>query len=250
MRFHHPLALNPLARYFVGMKLPTLVSGRLIKRYKRFLADVTLDTGEVVTAHCANSGSMMGLKNEGARVWLSVSDNPKRKLKYSWELVEANGVLVGINTSYPNALVEEAILGGTITELAGYETLRREVKYGKNSRIDILLEDDNRPKAYIEVKNVTLVREPGLAEFPDAVTARGAKHLSELADMVDEGHRAVMVYLVQYPGCERFKLARDIDPAYGEAFDEARKRGVEAVAYLCDISPQQIKPVRAIPIEE
>lgn len=232
------------------MKLPDLVSGRLIKRYKRFLADVTLDTGEVVTAHCANSGSMMGLKDEGARVFLSISDNPKRKLKYSWQLVEANGVLVGVNTGYPNALVEDAILDGTITELAGYETLRREVKYGKNSRIDILLEDANRPKAYVEVKNVTLVREPGLAEFPDAVTARGAKHLAELADMVDEGHRAVMVYLVQYPGCGRFSLCRDIDPAYGAAFDEARKRGVEAVAYLCDISPEEIKPVRAIPIEE
>lgn len=244
------LAPISFARYFEGMKLPSLVSGRLIKRYKRFLADVTLDTGEVVTAHCANSGSMMGLKDEGARVWLSVSDNPKRKLKYSWELVEANGVLVGVNTGYPNAIVEEAILDGTISELSGYETLRREVKYGKNSRIDILLEDDARPKAYVEVKNVTLMREPGLAEFPDAVTARGAKHLSELADMVDEGHRAVMVYLVQYPSSGRFRLSRDIDPAYGEAFDAARKRGVEALAYLCDISQDEIKPVRAIPIEE
>lgn len=231
------------------MKLPTLVCGRLIKRYKRFLADVELESGEVVTAHCANSGSMLGLKEEGNRVWLSVSDNPARKLKYSWELVEVAGVPVGINTSLPNRLVEEAILDGTIAELSGYETLRREVKYGKNSRIDILLADGARPNAYVEVKNVTLMREAGLAEFPDAVTARGAKHLDELADMVDQGHRAVMVYLVQYPSSERFRLARDIDPAYAQAFEAARGRGVEAVAYVCDITPEEIRPVRAIPIE-
>lgn len=232
------------------MKLPTLVSGRLIRRYKRFLADVELDTGEMVTAHCANPGSMLGLKEAGSRVWLSTSDNPKRKLKYSWELVEVAGVLVGVSTAHPNALVEEAILDGTIAELAGYETLKREVKYGKNSRIDILLEDESRPKAYVEVKNVNLMREAGLAEFPDAVTVRGAKHLGELTDMVNEGHRAVMVYLVQYPSCERFSLSRDIDPAYGAAFDEARKIGVEALAYLCDISREEIRPVRCIPIVE
>ncbi len=230
------------------MNLPPLVSGRLIKRYKRFLADVTLDTGETVTAHCANPGSMLGLQAPGSRVWLSVSDNPKRKLKYSWELVEVGGVLVGVSTARPNALVEEAILDGTISELSGYETLRREVKYGKNSRVDIVLEDDARPKAYVEVKNVNLVREPGLAEFPDAVTLRGAKHLGELGDMVEQGHRAVMVYLVQYPSCDRFSLSRDIDPAYGAAFDAARARGVEALAYVCDITQSAIRPVRAIDI--
>ncbi|AXS41115.1 DNA/RNA nuclease SfsA [Breoghania sp. L-A4] len=232
------------------MNLPPLVSGRLIKRYKRFLADVTLDSGEIITAHCANPGSMLGLKTPGSRVWLSVSDNPKRKLKYSWELVEVGGVLVGVSTAHPNALVEEAILEGTISELSGYATLRREVTYGKNSRIDILLEDDARPKAYVEVKNVNLVREAGLAEFPDAVTLRGAKHLAELGDMVEQGHRAVMVYLVQYPGCERFSLSRDIDPAYGAAFDQARARGVEALAYVCDITQDAIRPARAIEIAE
>ncbi|PTW61667.1 sugar fermentation stimulation protein A [Breoghania corrubedonensis] len=230
------------------MKLPPLVPGRLIKRYKRFLADIEFSDGSMITAHCANPGSMMGLAMPGSRVWLSVSDNPKRKLSHSWELVEVGGVLVGVSTARPNALVEEAILVGAIAELSGYATLRREVKYGKNSRVDILLEDPERPTAYVEVKNVNLMREPGLAEFPDAVTARGAKHLVELGDMVAAGHRAVMVYLVQYPGAERFALARDIDPAYGEAFDIARSRGVEAVAIVCEITQDEIRAARPIPV--
>ncbi len=161
-----------------------LVTGQLIKRYKRFLADVTLDDGGAeVTAHCANSGSMMGLKEPGIKVWLTPNDDPKRKLKYSWEMLEIDGAMVGINTSRPNGLVEEAIEAGRIPELVGYEKLRREVKYGKNSRIDILLEGEGDTRTYVEVKNVTLAREDGVAEFPDAVTARGAKHLDELADM-------------------------------------------------------------------
>lgn len=231
------------------MKLPPLVPGRLIKRYKRFLADIEFPDGSVITAHCANPGSMMGLASPGNTVWLSVSDNPKRKLSHSWELVEVDGVLVGVSTARPNALVEEAILAGAIPELSGYATLRREVKYGKNSRVDILLEDPERPSAYVEVKNVHMMREPGLAEFPDAVTARGAKHLVELGDMVEAGYRAVMVYLVQYPGSERLAFARDIDPAYGAAFDLARSRGVEAVAIVCDISQDEIRAVKPIPVE-
>ena len=178
------------------MKFDTpLVSGKLLKRYKRFLADVVLDgDGSEITAHCANPGSMLGLKEPGSRVWLSLSDNPKRKLKYSWELIEADGALVGINTAHPNRLVEEALERGMIPALSGYQTLRREVKYGKNSRIDILLEGGDGSKTYLEVKNVHLMREKGLAEFPDSVTARGAKHLAELAGMVAEGHRAAMVF--------------------------------------------------------
>ena len=226
-----------------------LVTGRLIKRYKRFLADVTLDdNGAEVTAHCANSGSMMGLKEPGIKVWLTPNDDPKRKLKYSWEMLEIDGAMVGINTSRPNVLVEEAIEAGRIPELTGYEKLRREVKYGKNSRIDILLEGEGDKRTYVEVKNVTLARENGIAEFPDAVTARGAKHLDELADMVREGHRAAMVFLIQRDDCDALVLARDIDPKYGEAFDAAVKAGVEVYAIGCRLDADEIVADRAIEV--
>ncbi len=229
-----------------------LKTGRLIKRYKRFLADVKLDSGEEITAHCANPGSMLGLAEPGSRVWLSENDNPKRKLKFSWELIEvdlgAGPVLVGINTSLPNALVTEAIQSGLIPELSGYPALRREVKYGVNSRIDILLEKDDLSRCYVEIKNVHLMRNSGLSEFPDSVTSRGKKHLVELSGMVAQGHRAVMLYLVQRGDAERFSLARDMDPAYGEAFDEAIKAGVEAFAYDCEITPQTINVSRRIPV--
>lgn len=234
------------------MRFPSeLVSGRLVKRYKRFLADVVLDgTGEEITAHCANPGSMLGLNRPGSRVWLSKSDNPARKLKFSWELVEADGALVGINTAHPNGLVEEALRASRIAELAGFEGLRREVKYGRNSRVDILLTGADGRRTYVEVKNVHLMREAGLAEFPDSVTSRGAKHLAELAGMVEEGARAVMVYLVQRPDCDSLRLARDIDPAYGEAFDAARRRGVEAYAIGCRITPEEIVAERSVVIDE
>lgn len=231
----------------------SLVKGTLLKRYKRFLADVDLG-GETVTAHCANPGSMLGLAEPGSAVWLSRSDNPKRKLKFSWELIEidlgAGPTLVGINTSHPNALVAEAINAGKISELRGYSDLRREVKYGVNSRIDILLQNNETSLCYVEIKNVHLMREPGLAEFPDSVTVRGAKHLRELSAMVGEGHRAVMVYLVQRGDAQRIALARDIDPGYGDAFDAARKAGVEAIAYACTVSPDAIEVDRAIPVVE
>ncbi|POF31650.1 DNA/RNA nuclease SfsA [Roseibium marinum] len=232
------------------MKFPEpLVSGRLVKRYKRFLADVILDEdGAAITAHCANPGSMLGLKEPGSRVWLSQSDNPKRKLKYSWEVMEADGALVGINTAHPNKLVEEALVAGRIGPLAGYHSLRREVKYGKNSRIDILLEDEGGSKTYVEVKNVHLMRQQGLAEFPDSVTARGAKHLAELADMVGEGHRAAMVFLVQRPDCGRISLAADIDPTYAAAFEVAQAAGVEVYAIGCDVRLDGIDAVRPVDI--
>nr|WP_255938340.1 DNA/RNA nuclease SfsA [Kordiimonas sp. SCSIO 12610] len=216
----------------------TLTEGKLIKRYKRFLADVELENGELVTAHCANSGSMMGLKDEGSRVYLSPNTNPKAKLDWRWEMVEVEGSLVGINTSRPNHIVEEAILDGTIKELQGYSELRREVKYGKNSRIDILLEGENL--CYVEVKNVTL-KVGSEAQFPDAVTARGAKHLEELMDMVDEGHRAVMVYLVQRADCESFTIAEDIDKTYAETLRKAIAHGVEVLCYHCKLTPNEIK---------
>jgi len=213
-----------------------LIRGVLIRRYKRFLADVRLDDGTEVTAHVANSGAMLGLKDPGIPVWLSKSDNPKRKLAYTWELAEVNGGLVGINTSHPNPVVAEAIRDGLIPELAGYADLRREVPYGKNSRIDVLLTDPDRPRCLVEVKNVHLMRTPGLAEFPDAVTTRGAKHLREMSDAVAAGDRAVTVYLVQRTDCDRATLAADIDPGYAEAFHAARAAGVETLCYTCKLS--------------
>lgn len=237
------------------MKFPSpLIRGTLIKRYKRFLADVQLESGEEITAHCANPGSMMGLAEPGSTVWLSESDNPKRKLKFSWELIEVDlgkgPVLVGINTGHPNPLVAEAISSGAIKELSGYPALRREVKYGVNSRIDILLEKEDLSRCYVEIKNVHLMRKPGFAEFPDSVTTRGAKHLAELSQMVAEGHRAVMVYLIQRGDAETFSLAREIDPAYGAAYDEAMKAGVEAIAYSCELTTDGLEISRRIPIED
>lgn len=227
---------------FAAMRFPTpLVQGRLLKRYKRFLADVELDGGEAVTAHCANPGSMMGLDAPGTRVWLSLSDNPKRKLRYSWELLQVDlgrgPAMVGINTAHPNRIVADAIGAGAVEELAGYATLRREVKYGRNSRIDILLGQEDRPPCYVEVKNVHLMRDAGFAEFPDSVTARGAKHLAELSDMVAAGARAVMFFLVQRDDAERFGLAGDIDPHYAQCFEAARRAGVETLVYSCKLDP-------------
>lgn len=229
-----------------------LFHGTLIKRYKRFLADVKLDSGEIVTAHCANSGSMLTLKSEGFEVWLSPAVNPKAKLDYKWEIVKTSDAMVGINTSLPNKLVEEAILDGTIVELQGYENLRREMKYGKNSRIDLFLSNhkDGRPDCYVEVKSVTLSREKGLGEFPDSVTSRGTKHLNELKDMVDQGARSVMLYLAQRDDIEKFKIASDIDPAYRDALKVAKESGVEAYCYICEVTPQGIKVGQMIPILE
>ncbi len=225
-----------------------LIRGRLVKRYKRFLADVVLDSGEEITAHCANPGSMLGLNAPGSLVYLSRSDNPARKLAWSWEIIEADGALVGISTAHPNRLVEEALLAGLIPELSGFADLRREVKYGKNSRIDILLEGADGGLTYVEVKNVHLMRQAGLAEFPDSVTARGAKHLVELEDMVRAGHRAVMVYLVQRPDCSELDFAADIDPAYAAALRQAMAGGVEAHAIGCEVTPEFIRATRKVAI--
>ncbi|GAA0594850.1 DNA/RNA nuclease SfsA [Caenispirillum bisanense] len=230
----------------MNFKTP-LIRGTLVKRYKRFLADVVLADGTLVTAHTANSGSMMGCCEPGSEVWLSPADNPDRKLKWTWELVRVGDGLVGINTSWPNALVAEACAAGLIPELAGYDTVRREVKYGKNSRIDVLLEKADGSRCYVEVKNVTLARD-GHAEFPDAVTARGAKHLVEMTDMVAEGHRAVMVYLVQREDCHAFRVAADIDPAYRDALALALSRGVEAVCWACTLTPEGISVARPLPL--
>ena len=231
------------------MRFPDpLIPGTLVKRYKRFLADVTLADGSVVTAHCANTGSMLGVAEPGSEVWLSPARNPERKLKYTWEMIRVGDGLVGINTQHPNRIVEDGVRAGGVAELTGYDEVRREVKYGKNSRIDVLLSGGGRPDCYVEVKNVHL-RRGAAAEFPDAVTARGAKHLVEMADMVDGGARAVMFYLVQRGDCETFAVADDIDPTYAEALETARARGVEAVCYACRLTPESIELDRPLPLD-
>ncbi|HIJ42738.1 MAG: DNA/RNA nuclease SfsA [Rhodospirillales bacterium] len=226
------------------MKFPApLIPGTLIKRYKRFLADVELSGGEIVTAHCPNTGSMLSVSAPGSAVWLSPARTPGRKLAYTWELIQVGDTLVGINTSMSNALVEEAIGNGTIAELAAYPVIRREVRYGKNSRIDLLLESEGLPTCFIEVKNVTMKRNPkasSAVEFPDAVTTRGAKHLAELTDMVSQGARAMMVYLVQRRDGGQFSIAADIDPAYAMALGAAMAAGVEVLCYRCRVAAERI----------
>lgn len=235
------------------MRFPSpLIPATLIRRYKRFLADVTLASGEEITVHVANPGAMIGLAATGSRVWLSKSPNPSRKLPYSLELVEVDfgtgSELVGINTGHPNGLVAEALAAKAIPDLAGYASVRREVKYGTNSRVDFLLEQPGKPPCYVEIKNVHLMRQPGLAEFPDCVTTRGTKHLDELGAMAVAGARAVMLFVIQIASAERFALARDLDPAYDAAFERARKAGVSAAAWKCGISREMIEIASPIPI--
>jgi sugar fermentation stimulation protein A len=224
-----------------------LVRARLVARYKRFLSDHELETGEIVTAHCANPGGMIGLKEPGIETWLGAASNPSRKLLWDWQLARADGGLVGIHTGHPNGLVAEAIEAGRIPEFAGYAGLRREVKYGVNSRIDLLLEDPGRPPCYLEIKNCHL-RRGELAEFPDAVTARGAKHMGELAAMAEAGHRAIVMYVVQRMDCPAFALADDIDPGYAAALKDAVDRGVEALAYSCRLTTDEIALDKAMPL--
>lgn len=235
------------------MRFPSpLIPATLIRRYKRFLADVRLASGEEITVHIANPGAMTGLAEPGARVWLSKSASATRKLPYSWELVEVDfgggPELAGVNTGHPNLLVAEALAAKAIPDLAGYASVRREVKYGNNSRIDFLLEQPGAPPCYVEVKNVHLMRQRGLAEFPDCVTARGAKHLDELAAVAAAGARATMLFVVQIGSAERFSLARDIDLTYGKAFDRARKLGVGAAAWKCSVSRDGIEVASPVPI--
>ena len=228
-----------------SMKLSQpLIPGTLIQRYKRFLADVKLDDGQIVTAHCPNSGSMLTCSAPGSAVLLSKSNNPKRKYPLTWELIYTNQVWVGINTQVPNCLVYETILSGDIPELAGYNEVRREVPFGKNSRVDLLLSIDSE-FCYVEIKNVTFA-ENDIAYFPDAVTTRGAKHLRELMAMKRLGHRAVMFYLIQRADCSIFKFAEHIDPVYTDTLRQALSKGVEALIYQADVSPLEItlgKPI-------
>lgn len=227
-----------------------LIRATLMQRYKRFLADVKLEDGRIVTAHCANPGSMLGLKDAGLAVWLETNDDPKRKLRYSWKLAElANGDLACIDTALANKIVAEALHARAIAQLAPYTTIRPEVKYGKNSRIDFLLSADGLPDCYLEVKSVTLSRTPGLMAFPDSVTKRGTRHLHELAQMVAQGHRAVMLYLVQHSGGQCFTLASDIDPVYATAFASARAKGVEAICYATTLSSTHTSIACQLPLD-
>ena len=221
-----------------------------MKRYKRFLADVELPDGEIITVHCANSGSMLGLTEPGNRAWISDSETPKRKLRYSLEMLEVDGVMVGINTNHPNKLAREAIEAGKIPALAEFDNLRTEVKYGKNSRIDILLEVDKGPNIFVEVKNVHYMRNKGVHEFPDSVTSRGAKHLFELANEVKTGNRAAMLYIIQRNDGDTFRLAKDLDPQYADAFDKALQAGVETYALRCDVSSDGIEAMDLITVEK
>lgn len=230
------------------MILPSpLAHGRLVRRYKRFFADVALDDGTAVTAHCPNTGTMAGVAEPGSEVWLSHSDNPKRKLAYTWELVRPTGAaaLVGINPMAANRIVAEAFENG-VARPEGYDTVRREVPYGTGSRVDFLLTGAGRPDCYVEVKNVHLMRTPGLAEFPDAVTARGTKHLGELATVKQAGHRALMIFLIQREDCDRFAVAADIDPAYDTALDVALAAGVEVLCLACRVELTDISVARTI----
>ena len=224
-----------------------LIRGRLVRRYKRFLADIDLEDGATVTAHVANPGSMLGLTEAGAQVLVWRSDDPKRKLAYSWEMVRIGRRWVGLNASRPNRLAEEAIAVGRIPALAGYGALRREVRYGENSRVDLVL-GDGEGACYVEVKNAHLMRRRGLAEFPDSVTARGTKHLKELAVLARRGIRAVVLVVVQRQDCDRFAVAGDVDPAFAAAWNAAAAAGVEMLCHACILSPREIVLDKQLPI--
>lgn len=230
---------------------PPLIPATLIHRYKRFLFDATLETGETITGFCPNTGSMLGLTAPGSRIWLSEHEQgPSRKYRHRFELIEVDGIVAGINAGMANRFAEEALIAGLVPGLEAYTVLKREQKYGKKSRIDFLLSGEGLPDAYVEVKNVHFTRSSGLAEFPDTATARGARHLEEMGDMVDAGHRAVMLYLIQRQDCHRLAIAGDLDPIYAAAYDRAISRGVEVRALGCSITPGEIRAETTVPIDD
>ena len=226
---------------FIDMQFSSiLLHGRLIQRYKRFFADIELLDGTVITAHCPNTGSMQGVLTPGNSVWVSQSTDPKRKLKYTWELVEIDGTYVGVNTQNPNRIVGDALMAGYIPTLAPYTTIQAEVKYGtENSRIDYLLTDKNDNRCYVEVKNAhySKIEQTGrVGIFPDSKTTRGVKHLHELMRMVDEGHRTVLIYCLQRGDCESLRFGVEFDPVYAKTAVMALKHGVEMLPYSCAIT--------------
>jgi len=231
-----------------GLIWPEIISGTLLKRYKRFLADVRLETGEIVTAHCPNTGSMKGCAEPGRTIYLSSHDNPKRKYKYTWELIAMPTSLVGVNTLVPNRLVFKSIDQKLIPELSEYNRIRREVKIGEHSRIDLMLTDGGAKNCYIEIKNCTLVNE-GIARFPDAVTSRGLKHIIELENLAEAGHRCMMFYFIQRMDAQVFRPADRIDPAYGRRLRQAVEKGIEVLAYDVRIDLQGIELNKKITCE-
>ena len=229
------------------MLLPQpMARGVIVQRYKRFFVDMVLDDGRETTAHCPNPGAMLGVKDPGQGAWVSFSDDPKRKLPWTLQLVEAKGGLVGVNTMLPNRLVAEALAAGAIPELAGYETVRPEVKYAEASRVDFLLTDPDRPPCWLEVKNCHLSRTPPLAEFPDCVAARSARHLGDLAGRVAMGERAVALFVVQREDCDAFSACADLDPAFAAGLEIAADTGVEVLIYTCAMSTDGIRLDRRI----
>jgi sugar fermentation stimulation protein A len=228
---------------FISYKIPMrfksrLIRGTLIQRYKRFLADVRLENDEIVTAHCTNTGSMMGCKEPGSPVYISRSDNLNRKLLFTWELIKTDGTWVGINTMHPNKLVPEAVESGVIAELSGYQSIRREIKVSTHTRLDLCLEGSNG-NCFVEVKNVTLAMN-GIAAFPDAVSERGTKHLKELMRLKRQGHRAAIVFVIQRNDCDNFRPADEIDSEYGRWLRRAVKAGVEALPYRARVTSREI----------
>jgi sugar fermentation stimulation protein A len=224
-----------------------LAHGRLLKRYKRFFADIALDDGREVVAHCPNPGAMLGLNTPGLGAWVSPAGGAKRKLAWTLELIEADGGLVGINTMRPNAMVAEALAADVIPELTGYASHRREVRLGDASRVDFLLESEGRAPCWLEVKNVHLRRAGALAEFPDCVAARSSKHLRELSTRAGAGDRAVQLFVIQRTDCDHFAACADLDPAYAAGLDAADRAGVEVLCYACDISVTDIRLARRLP---
>ena len=242
------MKLSSSATTFRGLSWPELIPGILLKRYKRFLADVRLETGEIVTAHCPNTGSMKGCSEPGRTIYLSSHNNPKRKYKYTWELIAMPASLVGVNTLVPNRLVFKSIGQKLIPELSGYNRIQREVKIGEHSRIDLMLTDGGAKRCYVEIKNCTLVND-AIAQFPDAVTSRGLKHIVELENLVEAGHRCMMFYFIQRMDAQVFQPADHIDPEYGRRLRQAVESGIEVLAYDVRINLQGIELNKNIPCE-
>jgi sugar fermentation stimulation protein A len=224
----------------------SLIHGHLIKRYKRFLADVKLESGEIITAHCTNSGSMKSCLENNAEVYLSPVNDPKRKTKFTWEMIKINGNWVGINTGNPNKISFEAVKNGEIEKLQGYKEVKREIKYG-NSRFDLMAKNE-KETCYIEVKNVTYKKE-NYALFPDAITSRGKKHLETLIKVKEEGMRAVMLYIIQRTDVSIFAPAKEIDPEYAKALMSAYSKGVEIIPIQARVTPTEIKLTKELPFE-